>query len=465
MNMTRIPNYFYSSDPEKQTLHRRIIPTKEQQENQQTRWNDLCEFLTESLNERTNCQISSWIQGSYKFGTQVKPINRADEFDIDLGIYFEWEGDSSSGDFSPKELKTFVQDELINFQNGNDDVKEVIIPPKERCSRIRFNDSFHIDVPSYHLDKNNDKNELATESNIWENSDPKAFYLWFRDNFSKDDCNQIRRIIRYFKIWSRLHLNNSPSSVLLTVLISEIYKNSTEKELDGDDIALKTIAEKIITRLENNKEVLNPVNSEENLNRLNDTELMLFLEELKKLVNIAEEAIDAPSELVSSIAWAKAFLYFFPILDIAIASNEEKALVPMHFVPEVSVVAIPKNNSNHHFTSVNKIGPIPPDCIIKFSLTNSGNLPAGSVVNWMVRNEGAEAEYKNDLGHIAGEKENQLISEEHSEYAGKHFMDIVVTSPVRQIIGFRRIPVEISGTFMPPRNPPKPYYLKFRKKR
>ncbi len=458
--MVRVPDYFFSTNPDKQTLHYRITPSIKQRENQQIRWNDLCDYLISKLNEKTNYQVKSWIQGSYKFGTQIRPVNKQDEFDIDLGIYFEWEGGSEDGNFSAKELKHFVQEELVSFKNENEDVIEVLDPPKERCSRIRFNDCFHIDVPAYHLDENVDLRELATESDIWEDSDPKAFYLWFRDHFTEDDCNQVRRLIRYFKILSRLHLENPPSSILLTVLVAEAYELCLSTEVDGDDLATRTVAEKIINRLEKSMVVNNPVNDEENLNRMTKEDSTSFLDVLKNTVDVADKAIQATSEAASSILWGKIFRHFFPIADSTEDSGGEKSLVAMKFVPEVSVIADSiKSGTHYHKNGQNEIRSIPRDCKILFILTNISQLPAGSRISWIVRNEGTEAEYKNDLGHLANLKDKPYMArEEHSEYAGIHYMDISIMSSIGEIIGFRRIPVEITGQYFPPRNKPRSFH-------
>jgi len=41
--------FFNSTDMEKQTLHRRITPSQDQQSEQQERWNDLAEYLVSDL--------------------------------------------------------------------------------------------------------------------------------------------------------------------------------------------------------------------------------------------------------------------------------------------------------------------------------------------------------------------------------------------------------------------------------
>src|SRR6185503_12357327 len=83
---------FHSTDTEKETLHRRIMPSDEQREAQSLRWNELADYLREWLKEKTAFNVKTWIQGSYKFGTQVRPARMEEEFDIDLGVYLEWSG-------------------------------------------------------------------------------------------------------------------------------------------------------------------------------------------------------------------------------------------------------------------------------------------------------------------------------------------------------------------------------------
>lgn len=455
--MTNIPQYFFSTDTEKQTLHRRIIPNKDQQDNQQIKWNDLYEFISIYLKDKTDYQITSWLQGSYKFGTQVKPTGVEKEFDIDLGVYFIWTGKSNDGVFSPKQLKDYVYSGLLEFQKNNNDVIK-ISPPKPRCSRIHFTDSFHIDIPCYHFDEENDYRELATESNEWEISDPQAFYSWFLELFPEGKNSQVKRIIQYLKIWSHLKINTPPSSMLLTVLVSEAYTNCNPEELEGDDVALKTIIEKIISRLEIETEILNPVNADENINRLNEDDFDIFIDHLKKLLNIAEHALENSSEAVTALIWSEAFLHFFPIPEYNLLSSSEKTIMPMLFVPEVAITAIGTKNTNLRYRGLNKIENIPRDCDITFTLTNCQLLPEGAKIKWMVRNEGAEAEYVNDLGHPAGDEDDQYTSNEHSLYVGKHYMDVMVTSAYGAIIGYRRIPVEISGWYAPPRNKPRSYH-------
>ncbi|MCX5726883.1 MAG: hypothetical protein NT030_06920 [Candidatus Saganbacteria bacterium] len=461
--MAKISNLFYSLDPEKITLHRRIIPSQKQQESQQERWTDLCEYLIGDLNEDSGHKISSWLQGSYKFKTQVRPAHKGGEFDIDVGIYFNWRGSPKDGKYSPRELKSFVQASLLRYKDEAEDVIEVISPPKERCSRIRFPGDFHIDVPSYHLDDERDARALATEHEDWEYSDPKALYLWFRKQFSDEENSQARRLTQYVKIWAALQLKETPSSVLLTVLVAEAYLKLVDKDGDGDDTALRNVCEQIVERLEIDSQVCNPVDTNENLNRLTKDETDSFIEKLHEIINIADRALAVSTEFESAIIWSEAFYHFFPIPVEDYADPKNRALIPVSFMPDVQIRAVPRDNKYRQYNGQNRIGPIPKKCDIYFTLTNVKHLPAGASVQWIVRNEGEEAEYINDLGHLAGLDPKE--AKESSAYKGTHYMDVVVTSSMGEVLGFRRLPVEVSGYFMPPRNPKRPGYTRFRKRK
>lgn len=459
---------FYSTDTEKQTLHRRIIPTNKQQELQQERWNDLSDYLIEDLCEKSGYPIKSWLQGSYKYATQIRPANQNEEFDIDLGIYFVWDGPSSNGNFSPIELKNIVQESLIKYaEEVEDEVKEVLNPPKNRCCRIIFSENFHIDVPVYHIDEQSDTRELATEENKWEDSDPKAFYKWFRKE-CKDELEglQIRRLIRYIKMWASLNFKeeNRPSSILLTVLIVEAFKKVSSVIEDDDlfSLCVKNISERI--KVDN--VIYNPIDEIENLNKLSNEDFQIFIKKIETLYSVSIRALKTTTETDSAVIWQEVFKHFFPLPEILEeTSNNTKALAVIEFDPQIKVGAISQNqNISRSYSGLNKIGPIPKGCSISFEIINSYQIPPGTTIEWMVRNEGEEAENINDLGHSAGKG---IKITDFSAYNGTHHMDVVIKSSYGYPIGFRRIPVKIEGIPIPPRNPKykRPGYLQINRRR
>jgi len=283
---------FFSADASDQTLHRRITPTEEQSDNQQERWNTLADYLRSDLKKKTGLSLRTWLQGSYKFGTQIRPTQKGDEFDIDLGIYFEWQGLCTKGFLDPAQIKTLVQSSLAEYDG--DDVRKLVSPPKERCSRLSFEGHFHIDVPSYHLDPGRDSRSLATQTHGWGSSDPKALYLWFKNLFENPERARARRLIRYTKCWAALkfpEISSRPTSTLLTVLIAEAFCEISEEDRKSDDQALGAVLEVATTKLKSGLKVMNPVDNAECLSeRLGNSDYQVFIKQLDEFRATATSA-------------------------------------------------------------------------------------------------------------------------------------------------------------------------------
>jgi hypothetical protein len=175
--------FFSSNDTEKQTLHRRITPSDEQTEEQQGRWKELAEHLVSGIKAETGCTVRTWLQGSYKFGTQIRPPRKSDEFDIDLGIFVCWPGHPQNGPHKPECLRSVLQKSLQVYSSSNDAVSRLEKLMKPRCGRIHYEGDFHIDIPIYHLDLEAGRRTLATD-NGWETSDPRRFTFGSKTNLT-----------------------------------------------------------------------------------------------------------------------------------------------------------------------------------------------------------------------------------------------------------------------------------------
>ena len=363
-----------------------------------------------------------------------------------------------------RELKGFVQDALSDYIEQSSNDAEGVSAPKPRCNRIHFADNFHIDVPSYHLDAERDARALATESDAWEFSDPKAIYEWWKETVGDQVRARVRRLVRYLKMWAALAFKDEdrPSSILLTVLAAQAYLTVNPDELSGDDEFLREVADAILSRLRRSSVVSNPVNGDENLNRLTKEQSDNLIDELRTVVTTAERALAMPTKVQTADIWSEVFHHFFPIPpEEEVLAEMSKAITPVQFEPEVEVTATAPSGAPRTFRELNSIGPIPKGCVIDFALMNGRLLPPGAAVTWTVRNAGREAEQENDLGHPVGDG---LTAREHSAYTGQHFMDVSVRRN-GVLIGRRRVPVTIYGVGLPPRNPPKPSWVKFPKKR
>ncbi|AUH34911.1 CBASS cGAMP synthase [Paracoccus tegillarcae] len=453
-------NLFHNPDDRENSLAYRIRPSDDQIQQQQERWNDLADVLKEMLRDRVGKPVSSWLQGSYKFGTQIRPARMGEEFDIDLGIYVEWPGAAKDGANGACELKDHVQAILQDYASVDANDATEAAKPKPRCNRIRFGQDFHIDVPSYHLDRQDDARELATEDDKWDNSDPKAVYVWWKRQFDGAQRDRARRLARYLKMWAALTFEHEarPSSILLTVLVARALASAKTDDLSGDDEYLQAVVAEIAERLQASRVVRNPANRAEDLNRLSDVDFDDFRIKLDELLSVAERALAAVDQCDSAEIWSEAFRHFFPYPREDGAKAEvaaRHAIAPLRFDPQVSVLATQNKRS---WTGHNGIGPIPRNCDIRFAVVNHDELPDGAAISWTVRNEGREAEVANDLGHIGGAGTQH---QERSAYRGTHNMDVVVKMNGR-VIGRRRVEVQVSGLVFPQRNPARPAWVSLR---
>jgi hypothetical protein len=430
----------FSVDPQEDTLFRRVTPLAEQVEYLQDRWHELRDAISPTLSARFSVPTSTWIQGSYKYQTLLRPFAK-EEFDLDLGFYFEWTGLQK---YTAKQIKAGVQSRLAELVSALRDARSLTTPPKERCCRLNYENQFHIDVPVYHLDPPADVRELAREKGTWERSDPKALYKWFRDRIVRTDRAQVRRLICYLKAWARLQLSGDarPSSILLTVLVLDaVYAASFRTDLDDDDALLNALIA-VGDRLKQQRVVPNPVNRAEDLNRLSEGGLSTFLNQLDTAIVFVRAATSAADVLTSARHLEWLFAYMVPFPDtIRNPRLREAARATSAVEPEVAV----RQTSNDHLmrSERNEAPAVRKNYALDFQVVNATAFPAGSHYSWVVRNAGADAEVVNDLGH-SQQGVNKTAVREHAKYNGRQYMDLTIRHN-GSVVGFRRIPVDISG--------------------
>ncbi|MEG3155726.1 cyclic GMP-AMP synthase DncV-like nucleotidyltransferase [Sphingomonas sp. RB1R13] len=435
---------FCSGNADKETLYKRITPSAEQVESQREYWNDLADYLKADLKVRSGYAVSSWIQGSYKFATQIRPARKGMDYDIDLGVYFAWAGKPEDGRFSAANLKSVVQKSLQVYANDVETDATGVSDPKEFCSRVRFSDDFHVDVPAYH--EWDDVRRLASASDGFVDRDPYTIWEWWIQTYDLAERPRARRMVRYLKMWAALKFDakteNVPSSILLTVLVAYAYPSVDLANVSGDDELFAALIEQIRSYLgkSNSDEVPNPVDVSENLNRMGD-DFAIFRDRLSELGDACDRALAAEDVVTAASIWSEPFEFYFPLPeddDLKKSETADSRALVAAFVPEVEVTVTLETKKS--YVLKNGAANVPKGSTLGFRLVNYGLAPAGALVRWTVRNAGAAAEAVNDLGHFSGF--GQTSQHETAEYRGRHYMDISVHSAGR-VIGMRRIPVSI----------------------
>jgi hypothetical protein len=459
-------NLFFQIDPSKDTLNKRVRPSDAQINFLREKKDDLEAHLVSDLSARCDCKISTWIQGSYKFHTLIRPINRLANYDVDIGVYFEW-GDSDGDLYTNSDVRRHVQSSIHAHKTVDKSVKEIVEPPKERCSRAIFAQQFHIDLPVYHHHIKTKIARLATLNNGWELSDPEKMVAWFHERLDGDERKQVRRLTRYLKTWAALRFSENtdarPSSLFLTVLAVDAYLAAIDEQKLADDDALYLLVREIDIRLRNNRRVENPVQTDQDrdLNRLTQAGFAQFMDAFGEFLDVADRATDCEDEAEAAMIWIEAFDYLFPLPDIVGIAEENE--LNRNIVVTTPEIRIELSNSEGGSVSRNYTGQVDFARVnewLRFRITNHQSLPRNAVIRWVVRNVGDEAYQKNDLGHSAKD-DGSFFHDEKAAYIGRHFMDCEVRVNGR-LKSVTRVPVQITSLPIPPRHPPRPSYVKFR---
>lgn len=433
-----------------QTLYGRVTPSPEQLAFLQAKWNALAVHLTRELAQRHGYPVSTWLQGSYKYATLIKPVHKGERYDVDLGLYFEWDPREQNIEPAPRQLRDWVQRELHAYQARSADLVEVVEPPKDRCSRAVYDQQFHIDTPTYHLDRRRDRRRLAHLDKGWEDRDPKPLYQWFKAAADGDDRDQLRRLIRYLKAWAAIGFQDAPlarpSSVMLSVLVAQSYGGFMMQlgrlwERDDDDDALLAVVRDVHDRLLRSPKVPNPIDDGEDLNRIAPEQWEAFLSRWQALRDAAEAAQAADDEISAALAWSQAFSFLMPLPEAEEVEVVNPAGRALMVLPEVRVDVYARNPRRHVASHLNGVPGVARDCDLVFTVANPHVVPDMATIEWTVRNDGQESAAIGDLGHRwSGAR--MFSVEEKTAYLGTHHMDCVIRVH-GAVYAVRRAPVTV----------------------
>ena len=186
---------FFDENSDSESLFLRITLSKEQIAEAKEKKDNLLELLKPELSSSLEIKVKHWLQGSYKNHTLIRPVQKGDEFDIDVGIYLLFNAEDDGLD---AQVAKNLNREILEWYVSNRPEARVE-ESKNSCERLSYPASFHIDIPLYYYDENTNTCRLATQNDGWIDSDPKALQDWFDDAVShleKPSIAKIRRIIK-----------------------------------------------------------------------------------------------------------------------------------------------------------------------------------------------------------------------------------------------------------------------------
>lgn len=203
------------------------------------------------------------------------------------------------------------------------------------------------------------------------------------------------------------------------------------------------IVQSLHARLVAEKNVPNPVDPHEDLNRIPADAWDGFLSRLNALNDAAQAASAAEDEAAAALAWEEAFGFLMPLPEAdeveVVEPTTDRAVMQ---VPEIEISVYDRKGGRCLTTYRNEVPRVPRDRWLLFRIANAHVIPQYADVSWTVRNDGEHAELRGDLGHVQ-RGIAKYTAEESTAYVGKHYMDCVVRVGGR-VFAVRRVPVHIT---------------------
>jgi len=286
------------------------------QEKAESRYESIGDWLNREESSLVEYSPEFYSQGSIRLGTAIKPLKEDDEYDLDAVCLLYTKNVKNS---TQEEIKTLVGDELELYVKKNAFKKP--LDEGKRCWTLEYSDSaqFHMDIlPSVPDEKGfrdmliesnislDSINELHTSTAIaitdntsktyeiihpdWNKSNPKGYHEWFKNRcivtkVTKDSIGfearnesveeiptqliklPLQKVIMILKrhrdIMFEGNTEHKPISIIITTLAARAYQGTEKLEDTLRDI-INGIETKMTCDINQNCEVLNPINPKEN---------------------------------------------------------------------------------------------------------------------------------------------------------------------------------------------------------
>lgn len=248
------------------------------------KYTDVGEWLAQEDSELAQYEPDIYPQGSFRLGTMIRPINDAEEYDIDLVCHLKIKKENTT----QKELKDRVGKRL----KAREDIEE-ILNESRRCWVLDYPEPFHMDVLPVIPNIDQLPNGILltdTELHLWQFSNPIDYAEWFKEQMkvvlrekraayakryqmSIEEVPEyevktpLQRVVQILKRHRDIHfeydLENRPISIIITTLAAKAYAN--QPDLYEALISVATRMHEYIEKRENDEWwVENPVEEGEN---------------------------------------------------------------------------------------------------------------------------------------------------------------------------------------------------------
>jgi hypothetical protein len=165
--------------------------------------------------------VGTYLQGSYAYGTAVRPGGSYTEYDVDavIALYLEREDGSLPNGYNVVEWIARVIESIDRYEGK--------VERKTTCARVDYESDdgrFHLDiVPGHQSGSTSDAICIPPD---WEQSHPRGYKGWLQDR--KDEhCERVKHLVRIMKYWRNKQCTDGfgskwgPNSMILTTLVAK----------------------------------------------------------------------------------------------------------------------------------------------------------------------------------------------------------------------------------------------------
>ena len=240
-------------------------------------------------------------QGSYAFGTLIKPVDDNDEYDADIQIVM-----NHNPKWEPRDYVLEVRRTLAANKTYADKLRL-----KTRCVTVDYVGDFHLDVvPLVTIDS---KHYVCNRNdNAFEETDGTGYRAWINEK-NRITGGNLKRVIRLLKYLRDYKNSFTAKSILLTTLVGNTIKASDESKESVSTNADTLVT--VLTRMDdylqqhpNMPKIKNPVLDTEDFNRhWNQQKYENFRNRVHSYAQTARKAKDEPSSEKAIKLWQELF--------------------------------------------------------------------------------------------------------------------------------------------------------------
>ncbi|WP_312167610.1 SMODS domain-containing nucleotidyltransferase [Microbacterium sp.] len=247
-------------------------------------------------------------QGSWAQRTIIQPAEDA-EFDADFMVELE-----ERQDWMPRDYHRAVFESLSDYVEAQG--MSVPAEAKNRCVRVTYANSMHVDVVPYVDRETEGENIVNEETNLWEGTDPDGFTAWMkeRDEISHGNMRRVLRLLKYLR--DHRGFMGETRSIILTTVVGRVITSDTARVFSGCYDSIPKTLHRVLTDLADwvrdlpeRPEVEDPSSADSTFtHRWPQSEYDVFRVDVQELAKMVDEAIACVNSSAESMSlWQDVF--------------------------------------------------------------------------------------------------------------------------------------------------------------